>query len=105
MSGRGRRHSLLSGTPGRPWPDAAVHHGVRWLLLLSLAGGLVLLYPPDPGVFIGRHELGTVTDRDIIAVSGFDVPKDAEQLRQERAADCSRRAPSLSFSELLRLRP
>ena len=102
MSGRGRRRSLLSGTPRRPWPDAAVHHGVRWLLLLSVAGGLVLLYPPDPGVFIGRHELGTVADRDIIAVSGFDVPKDAEQLRQERAAAASSVIPTFTFRETAR---
>ena len=97
MSGRGRRRSLFSGTPVRAWPDAVVHHGVRWLLLLSLAGGLVLLYPPDPGVFIGRHELGTVADRDIIAVSGFDVPKDTEQLRQERSAAASSVIPTFIF--------
>lgn len=97
MRGRGRRRGPFSGTPSRPWPDAALHHGVRWLLLLALAGGLVLLYPPDPGVFIGRHEPGTVADRDIIAVSAFDVPKDAEQLRQERAAAASSVIPTFTF--------
>lgn len=102
MSGRGRRRSLLSGTPRRPWPDAAVHHGVRWLLLLSVAGGLVLLYPPDPGVFIGRHDPGTVADRDIIAVSGFDVPKNAEQLRRERAAAASSVIPTFDYRETAR---
>ncbi len=97
MSARGRRRSLFSGTPARPWPDAAVHHGVRWTLLLALAGGLVLLYPPDPGVFIGRHELGTVADRDIIAASGFDVPKAADELRRERAEAAAAVIPTFNF--------
>ncbi len=61
-----------------------MHHGARFLLLLALAGGLVFLYPPDPGVFVGRHELGTVAERDVIAVIGFDVPKGAAELRRER---------------------
>ena len=80
-------------------PDAAVHHGARWLLLLFLAGGLVLLYPSDPGVFIGRHQLGTVADRDIIAVTGFDVPKDAELLRRERAAAAASVIPTFLLRE------
>lgn len=102
MRGRRRRRNLFSGNPGRAWPDAAVHHGVRWLLLLSLAGGLVLLYPSDPGVFIGRHQLGTVADRDIIAVTGFDVPKDTELLRQERDAAAAAVIPTFIFRESAR---
>ena len=66
---------MLSGTPRRLWPDAVVHHGVRWLLVLGLSVGLVLLYPSDPSVLIGRHEAGTVAERDIIAVAAFDIPR------------------------------
>ncbi len=103
MRGRKGRRNLFSGTPGKPWPDGAVHHGARWLLLLSLAGGLVLLYPSDPGVFVGRHQAGTVADRDVIAVTGFDVPKDAELLRQERGAAAAAVIPTFIFRESARL--
>ncbi len=76
-----------------------MHHGVRWLLLLALAGGLVLLYPSDPGVFIGRHQLGTVADRDVISVTAYDVPKAADLLRQERAAAAAAVIPTFTFRE------
>lgn len=99
MSARNRGSRLLSGTPRRRWPDATIHHGARWTLLVALAAGLVLLYPSDPGVFIGRHQAGTVAERDIIAVAGFDVPKEAAVLREERAAAAAQVIPTFIFSE------
>ena len=88
---------MLSGRPRRLWPDAAVHHGARGLLFLGLSIGLVLLYPSDPSVFIGRHEVGTVAERDIIAVAAFDVPKPSDELRGEREAAAGRVIPTFNF--------
>ena len=95
-AGSGRRH-LLSGVPERRWPDAAVHHGVRWLLLVVLAGGLVILYPSDPGVGIGRYRAGTVAERDIIAQVSFPVPKDSAVLRSERDAAAASVVPTFTY--------
>lgn len=90
---------MLSGRPLRLWPDAAVHHGARWLLVLGLSVGLVLLYPSDPSVFIGRHQAGTVAERDIIAVAAFDIPKDSDELRAERAAAAGAVIPTFIFQD------
>ena len=99
MSGGSRRHSLLSGVPRRPWPDGVIHHGARWLLLTLLAAGLVILYPSDPGVGIGRHTAGTVADRDIIAQVGFPVPRDSAELRRERDAAAASVIPTFNYQE------
>ena len=99
MSAGSRRRSLLSGVPERPWPDGAIHHGARWLLLVLLATGLVVLYPSDPGVGIGRHDAGTVAERDIIAQVGFPVPKDSSVLREERAAAAASVIPTFIYQE------
>ena len=90
---------MLSGRPRRLWPDAVVHHGARWLLVLGLSVGLVLLYPSDPSVLIGRHEAGTVAERDIIAVAAFDIPKDSDVLRAEREAAASAVIPTFIFQD------
>ena len=95
-AGNGKRR-LLSGVPQRGWPDAAVHHGVRWLLLVLLAGGLVTLYPSDPGVGIGRYSAGTVAERDIIAQVGFPVPKDSAVLRSERDVAAASVIPTFTY--------
>lgn len=90
---------MLSGRPRRLWPNVAVYHGSRWLLLLGLSVGLVLLYPSDPSVLIGRHQAGTVAERDIIAVAAFDIPKDSDQLRAERDAAAGAVIPTLIFQD------
>jgi len=95
-TGNGKRR-LLSGVPERRWPDAAVHHGVRWLLLVVLGGGLVILYPSDPGVGIGRYRAGTVAERDIIAEVSFPVPKDSAVLRSERDAAAASVVPTFTY--------
>ena len=96
----GRRGSgLLSRVPEKLWPDGMLHHGARWLLLLLLAGGLVILYPSDPGVGIGRHEAGTVAEQDIIAQVAFQVLKDSAVLRQERDSAAAAVIPTFIFQE------
>lgn len=76
----------LDGAPGRVWPDAAVHHGARALVLVGLAGAISAMFPPDAGQGAGRFEEGTATDRDILAEIAFTVPKDAAGLAAEQAA-------------------
>jgi hypothetical protein len=76
-----------------------VHHGARGLLVLGLSAGLVLLYPSDPSVFIGRHQVGTVAEREIIALAAFDVPKDSDLLRGEREAAANAVIPTFIFQD------
>ena len=94
-----RKPGLLSRAPEKTWPDGMVHHGARWLLLLALATGLVVMYPSDPGVGIGRHRVGTVAARDIIAQVDFQVPKDSAELRREREEAEAAVIPTFVFQE------
>ena len=94
-----RRPGPLSRAPRKRWPDGMVHHGARWLLVLALAAGLVVMYPSDPGVGIGRHRVGTVAARDIIARLDFQVPKDSAELRSEREAAEAAVVPTFVFEE------
>lgn len=98
---RGGRHrpGLLSRVPEKVWPDAALHHGARWLALLFMAGGLVTLFPSDPGVGIGRHEAGTVAERDVIAQVAFQVLKDPAVLRHERDSAAAAVVPTFTFQD------
>lgn len=102
MTGKGRRLSWLSGTPDRGWPDAAVHHGVRMLLVLIFAAGLATLYPSDPGVTVGRFEAGTVADRDVISVIDFLVPQDADVLRRQREEAAAAVIPTFTYRDAAR---
>lgn len=80
---------VLSGAPVRAWPDGFVHHGVRVLVLLLLAGGLAVLFPSERGMPARSYRPGTVAGEDVLAEVGFDVPKDSAGLaleRQEAAA-------------------
>ena len=102
MKGRRRRPGLLSRVPERLWPDAVSHHGARWLVLLLLAGGLVILFPSDPGVGIGRHQTGTVAERDIIALVAFQIFKDSAVLRHQRDSAAAAVVPTFIFQESAR---
>ena len=97
-----RAPGLLSRIPERLWPDAVVHHGARWAVLGSLAGGLVVLFPPDPGVGIGRHEAGTVAERDIISEVAFQILKDSAVLRHQRDSAAAEVVPTFVFRERAR---
>lgn len=94
-----RKPGRLSRAPEKRWPDGVVHHGARWLVLLALATGLVVMYPSDPGVGIGRHRVGTVAPRDIIAQVDFQVPKDSAELRREREEAEAGVIPTFVFQE------
>ena len=96
----GRRGpGLLSRVPEKPWPDGVLHHGARWLVLLFMAGGLVILFPSEPGVGIGRHQAGTVAERDIIAQVAFQVRKDTAVLRHQRDSAAATVIPTFDFRE------
>lgn len=99
MKGGRRGPGPLSRAPGRFWPDGVLHHGARWLLLVLMAGGLVILFPSDPGVGIGRHEAGTVAERDIIAQVAFQVLKDSAVLRHQRDSAAATVTPTFIFRE------
>lgn len=99
MRRRNRKPGLLSRAPEQRWPDGVVHHGARWVLLLAFAAGLVVMYPSDPGVGIGRHSVGTVAPRDIIARVDFQVPKDSAELRRQREEAEAAVIPTFVFQE------
>ena len=67
-----------------------------------MAGGLVILFPSDPGVGIGRHEAGTVAERDVIAQVAFQVLKDPAVLRHERDSAAAAVVPTFIFRESAR---
>jgi len=74
----------LSTPPARPWPDGAIHHGSRILLLVGLALALTLLFPPEPAPEVGRYQVGDVAEEDVIASISFGIPKAPEELERER---------------------
>ncbi len=87
----------LSTPPERRWPDGALHHGSRVLLLLLLAVATTLFFPPDPGTEIGRHQVGTVAQEDVIASITFGVPKNPEELERERNAAAATVPPTFEL--------
>jgi len=66
---------------------------------MSLAGSLVIFFPLDPGVGIGRHEAGTVAERDIIAQVAFQILKDSAVLRHQRDSAAAAVIPTFIFQE------
>ena len=92
-----RRH--LSGPPPRAWPGTGVYHGARWLLLLSLAVMLAVVFPSGAVVRLGTYEAGTVATDEVNALFAFDVPKSDSVLRIERAAATAAVVPTFRFRE------
>lgn len=88
---------VLSGAPERAWPDGFVHHGVRALVLLLLAGGLAVLFPSGRGTPVGPYHVGTVADEDVLAEVGFDVPKDSVALERERQEAAAAVVPTFVY--------
>ena len=84
MSRASRDRGILHGEPQRAWPDAALHHGARGLVVLVLSVGIATLFPAEPGVPIGRWRADTVAERDVLAEIAFDVPRPAADLARER---------------------
>jgi cyclic-di-AMP phosphodiesterase PgpH len=80
---------LLSRTPEQRWPDAAVHHGVRVLLLLVVAVATTMLFPVAPLADFPVLERGMVAEEDVIAEVGFPIYRSEAELaraRQDAAA-------------------
>ena len=88
---------VLSGVPERAWPDGFVHHGVRVLMLVLLAGGLAVLFPSGPGTPVGPYRAGTVAGEDVLAEVGFDVPKDSTALARERQEAAAAVVPTFVY--------
>jgi len=64
-----------------------------------MAGGIVILFPSDPGVGIGRHQAGTVAERDVIAQVAFQVLKDPGVLKRQRDSAAAAVVPTFVFQE------
>ncbi|MFP4623816.1 MAG: HD family phosphohydrolase [Gemmatimonadota bacterium] len=81
-----RRHLLriLSRPPEQRWPDAVLHHGLRIVLLVLLAGAVSALFPVSPLANAPPVERGGVIDEDVVAEVPFEVPKSEEELQRER---------------------
>lgn len=93
---RGRGRALLdtlSRTPTYAWPDGAIHHGARILLLLLLVGLIQVLFPVSPVPDFPNLERGMVHDKDVIAQVGFLIPKSEAELEQEREEAAAAVAP------------
>ncbi len=76
----------LSTPPVRRWPDGALHHGSRALLLLLVALAVTLFFPPTGGTDVGRFQIGMVAEEDVIAELTFGIPKNPEELERERVS-------------------
>ncbi|TVP76280.1 MAG: HDIG domain-containing protein [Gemmatimonadales bacterium] len=89
MKAQGRAELALQtlSTPPdqeRGWGPRLRHHGARIGLLLVLAAAITFLFPPEPGLDMGRFEVGMVSDEDVIASVSFGVPKNSRELERER---------------------
>jgi cyclic-di-AMP phosphodiesterase PgpH len=87
----------LSARPEHLWPDAALHHGFRVVLLLALVFLMQLLFPGAPVPNFPELELGMVPQQDIIAESAFTIPKTEAELAQEREEAAASVAPTFRY--------
>ena len=90
-------YGVLNAEPGRLWPDAALHHGARMLVVLVLAAGIAALFPTEPGVTVGRWQAGTVAEGDVLAEIGFDVRRNAADVARERREAEAATVPTFVF--------
>ncbi|MBI4521230.1 MAG: HDIG domain-containing protein [Gemmatimonadetes bacterium] len=84
-TGGSTRWAVLSTPPERRWPDGALHHGVRVLLLLVAAVIVTVLFPREARrQSIGQFTLGMVPDEAILADFTFAIPKAEDELERDR---------------------
>ena len=89
--------SRLSRPPGGRWPERAVHHGSRVLLIVFMAGVVTLFFPPTSGLRVSGYEIGMVSDEDVIASLSFGVPKTIEELQLERSSAAAAVPPTFEL--------
>ncbi len=87
----------LSRPPEVAWPDGAIHHGARIGLLLALAVVLTLLFPATSRRTVARYAVGDVASEDIVAEIGFEIPKSATELENDRAEAEAAVPPKFTF--------
>lgn len=83
----------LDGPPNKRWPDGVLHHGIRVLILILLAGTVISLFPVSPVPDLPVLEKGMVSEETIIAQVGFPIYKSDEDLARERAEAVAGVAP------------
>ncbi len=99
-TGRGWRFfQTLSKPPEKMWPQGAVHHGSRILLLLLVAAAITAMFPPRVQVNVAGHPLDSVPDEAVIARIPFTVLKGVDDLRREQDEASAGVPPTFSFRE------
>ncbi|MFW6206169.1 MAG: hypothetical protein ACOC5I_02925, partial [Gemmatimonadota bacterium] len=83
----------LTRSPRQPWPDGALHHGARVILLLVVAITTTVLFPVSPLPDAPPVELGAILEEDVIAEVPFPVYKSEEELERERREAAARINP------------
>ncbi len=97
-TGRGWRFfQTLSQPPEKMWPQGAVHHGSRILLLLLVAAAITAMFPPRVQVDVEVYPLDSVPEEAVIARIPFAVLKGAEALQQEQDEAADLVPPTFSF--------
>jgi cyclic-di-AMP phosphodiesterase PgpH len=80
---------LLNRPPQNRWPEGAVHHGLRVLLLVGVAVLATALFPVAPLADFPVLERGMVAETDVIAEVPFPIYRseaELERARQDAAA-------------------
>jgi cyclic-di-AMP phosphodiesterase PgpH len=72
------------GGPRPVWPDGAIHHGIRFLILFVLAGVVTMLFPPASRGGPARYSEGQVLEEDVIAEVTFSIPKNLDELMRDQ---------------------
>lgn len=99
-TGRGWRFfQTLSKPPEETWPQGAVHHGSRIVLLLLVAAAITAMFPPRVQVNVASHPLDSVPDEAMIARTPFAVLKGADDLLQEQDEAADAVPPTFSFRQ------
>lgn len=94
-----RFFQTLSKPPGEMWPQGAVHHGSRILLLLLVAAAITAMFPPRVQVNVTSHPLDSVLDEAVIASIPFALLKGADDLQREQDEAAAGVPPTFSFRE------
>ncbi len=74
----------LSEPPRNVWPQGAMHHGARVLLIVLLALVLAFLFPSEGRRTVTPPQEGVVAHEDIVAQIGFDIPRPPRELSLAR---------------------